>query len=98
MQRDSLRVMGLDPPVALQAGFLARSLGADRVIDYTQTSYLDEAERYDVVMDNVMNHAPSATSRVLTPNGVLLPNSIGDGRWFGALPSVAFGALFRSKQ
>ncbi|MDP1921982.1 MAG: zinc-binding dehydrogenase, partial [Myxococcales bacterium] len=25
-------------------------------------------------------------------------NSIGSGNWVGALPSVAFGALFRSKQ
>lgn len=77
---------------------LVRSLGADRVIDYTQTSYLEEPERYDVVMDNVMNHAPSATAKVLTPDGVLLPNSIGSGKWFGALPSVAFGALFNSKR
>lgn len=76
---------------------LVRSLGAHHVIDYTKTSYPEEDARYDVVMDNVMNHPPSVSARVLTPNGVLLPNSIGTDRWLGTLPSMAFAGLFKSR-
>ncbi|OJH33382.1 NAD(P)-dependent alcohol dehydrogenase [Cystobacter ferrugineus] len=77
---------------------LVRSLGASHVIDYTRTSYPEQDARYDVVMDNVMNHPPSVSARVLTANGVLLPNSIGTHKWLGTLPSMAFGALFKSRQ
>ena len=62
---------------------LVRSLGASHVIDYTRTSYPEQDARYDVVMDNVMNHPPSVSARVLTANGVLLPNSIGTHKWLG---------------
>ena len=77
---------------------LVRSLGASHVIDYTRTSYPEQDARYDVVMDNVMNHPPSVSARVLTANGVLLPNSIGTHKWLGTLPSMAFAALFKSRQ
>ncbi len=75
-----------------------RSLGADHVIDYTQVDYTQQSERYDVVMDNVMNHKPSESARVLAADGVLLPNSIGTHPWLGTLPSMAFAGLFKSKQ
>ena len=32
---------------------LVRSIGADHVIDYTQEDFRDDAERYDVILDNV---------------------------------------------
>jgi NADPH:quinone reductase-like Zn-dependent oxidoreductase len=48
---------------------LLRSLGADHVVDYTKKDFSSGAERYDVILDNVMNHRPSATARVLTPPG-----------------------------
>src|SRR5918995_587455 len=68
---------------------LVRSLGADHVIDYTRGE-----RRYDVILDNVMNHPPSATARVLTPTGLLIPNSIGNtGRFFAGLPRMARAAL-----
>lgn len=77
---------------------LVRSVGADHVIDYTQTNYADGDARYDVVMDNVLNHAPSTSARVLAPGGVLLLNSIGDPAWLGSLPTMAYAALFKAKQ
>jgi NADPH:quinone reductase-like Zn-dependent oxidoreductase len=73
---------------------LLRSLGADHVIDYTKEDFTRGAQRYDVILDNVMNHRPSATARVLTPTGVLIPNSIGNtGGLFAGLPRMAWAAL-----
>ena len=71
-----------------------RELGADHVVDYTREDFTACAARYDVVLDNVLNHSPSKTVRVLTPKGVLVPNSLGiGGGWFAALPRMAHAAL-----
>ena len=73
---------------------LVRSLGADHVIDYTEQDFTRSEQRYDVVLDNVMNHPPSATARVLTPTGLLIPTSIGNsGGLFAGLPRMARAAL-----
>jgi len=48
---------------------LVRSLGADRVIDYTREDFTQTAVRYDVVLDNVGNLSLSRLRRVLTPSG-----------------------------
>ena len=69
---------------------LVRSLGADHVIDYTVENFTESERRYDVVLDNVINHPPSATARVLSPTGILIPNSIGNtGGFFAGLPRMA---------
>jgi NADPH:quinone reductase-like Zn-dependent oxidoreductase len=73
---------------------LIRSLGADHVIDYTEEDFTRGERRYDVILDNVMNHPPSATARVLTPTGMLIPNSIGNtGGLFAGLPRMARAAM-----
>ena len=73
---------------------LVRSLGADHVIDYTEEDFTRGEQRYDVILDNVMNHPPSATARLLTPTGMLIPNSIGNtGGLFAGLPRMARAAL-----
>ena len=73
---------------------LVRSLGADHVVDYTQDDFTRTDQRYDVVLDNVLNHPPSATARVLTPSGTLIPNSVGNtGGLFAGLPRMARAAL-----
>jgi len=73
---------------------LVRSLGADHVIDYTEEDFTRGEQRYDVILDNVMNHPPSATAQVLTPTGMLIPNSIGNtGGFFAGLPRAARAAL-----
>jgi NADPH:quinone reductase-like Zn-dependent oxidoreductase len=51
---------------------LARSLGADRVIDYTREDFTQDSERYDLLLDNVGNRTLSAMKRVLRPNGKCL--------------------------
>jgi NADPH:quinone reductase-like Zn-dependent oxidoreductase len=73
---------------------LVRSLGADHVIDYTRQDFTQSRQRYDVILDNVLNHSPSATARLLTSRGVLIPNSIGNtGGFLAALPRVARATL-----
>jgi NADPH:quinone reductase-like Zn-dependent oxidoreductase len=73
---------------------LVRSLGADHVIDYAEEDFTRGEQRYDLILDNVMNHPPTATARVLTPTGMLIPNSIGTkGGFFGSLPRIARAAL-----
>src|SRR5246500_99284 len=48
---------------------LVKSLGADRVIDYTKEDFTKSADRYDVMLDNVGNHSLSECKGVLTPKG-----------------------------
>ena len=54
---------------------LVRSLGADRVIDYTQEDFTRREERYDLLLDNVENRSLAACRQVLTPGGTLVLNS-----------------------
>jgi NADPH:quinone reductase-like Zn-dependent oxidoreductase len=48
---------------------LVRSLGADRVIDYTRDDFAQDRQHYDLLLDNVGNRTLSAMRRVLSPNG-----------------------------
>jgi len=73
---------------------LVRSLGAHHVIDYTKEDFTQGRQRFDVVLDNVLNHPPKASARVLAPDGILIPNSIGyTGGLFAALPRMARAVL-----
>jgi NADPH:quinone reductase-like Zn-dependent oxidoreductase len=73
---------------------LVSSLGAAHVVDYTYEDFTRGEARYDVVLDNVLNHPPSATARVLAPGGTLIPNSVGStGGLFAGLPRMARAAL-----
>jgi NADPH:quinone reductase-like Zn-dependent oxidoreductase len=73
---------------------LVRSLGADHVIDYKAQDFTSDGQRYDVILDNVLNHPPSATVRALAPSGTFIPNSIGNtGGLLAGLPRVARAKL-----
>ena len=74
---------------------LVRSLGADRVIDYTAEDFTKNAERYDVVLDNVGNHSVSAMRRVVVPDGKYVMVGGPSGRFIDPLPRV-FSAIVQS--
>ncbi|HUI57612.1 MAG TPA: NAD(P)-dependent alcohol dehydrogenase [Bryobacteraceae bacterium] len=48
---------------------LVRSIGADRVVDYTKEDFTKGTERYDLVFDCIGNHSLAACRRVLNPKG-----------------------------
>lgn len=58
-----------------------RSLGADRVIDYTRDDFTTDDDCFDLVVDNVGNRPLPAMGRVLVPHGkcvlVGAPKTIG---------------------
>ena len=60
---------------------MVRSIGADRVIDYTQEDFTKTAQRYDLILDTVGNHSMSAHRRVLNPNGICVMAGGSSGRW-----------------
>jgi NADPH:quinone reductase-like Zn-dependent oxidoreductase len=64
---------------------LVRTLGADRVIDYTKEDFTRGAERYDVILDNVGNHPLSACRRVLNARGRYVMIGGPKGRWVAPL-------------
>lgn len=47
----------------------SRSLGADRVIDYTRQDLSNESQRYDLLLDNVGNVPLPECNRILAPQG-----------------------------
>jgi len=49
---------------------LVRSLGADRVVDYTCDDFTAEREQYDLLIDNVSTKSLAACRRVLKPGGI----------------------------
>jgi NADPH:quinone reductase-like Zn-dependent oxidoreductase len=64
---------------------LVRSIGADRVIDYTCEEFTEGGERYDLVLDNVLQQSLSRLLRVVSRDGTLVPNG-GQfyKRWFAS--------------
>jgi NADPH:quinone reductase-like Zn-dependent oxidoreductase len=52
---------------------MVKSLGADKVIDYTQEDYTESGETYDLILDTVGKTSFSHCKRSLKQNGVFLP-------------------------
>jgi len=49
---------------------LVRSIGADKVIDYTQEDFTNASQKYDLIIDNVANRSVVKLKRALNPIGV----------------------------
>ncbi len=65
---------------------MVRSIGADRVVDYTQQDFTQGPERYDLIIDTVGTHSLSEYRHVLNPQGAMvMVGSLDKGRWIGAL-------------
>ncbi len=63
---------------------MVRSIGADRVIDYTKENFTQGDERYDVIFDIGGNSSLSPLRRALTAKGTLvIAGGETGGRWLG---------------
>lgn len=74
---------------------LARSLGADVVIDYGREDFTKSGRQYDVVLDLVGNRSLRDLRRVLNPSGTIVLSGggvSGQGRFLGPL-----GLLIRAQ-
>jgi NADPH:quinone reductase-like Zn-dependent oxidoreductase len=77
---------------------MVRELGAEQVIDYSQTDFAEQPERYDVIFDLGGNSSTSRLKRVLAPEGtVVLIGGENDGDWVGGMGrnmGAALGSMF----
>jgi NADPH:quinone reductase-like Zn-dependent oxidoreductase len=77
---------------------LVRSIGADRVIDYTREDVTDGTRHWDLILDCAGRRTLSQLRRALTPKGTLvIVGGEGGGRWLGGfdrnLRAVALSRL-----
>src|SRR5438270_5061635 len=56
---------------------LVKSIGADRVIDYTKEDFTKTDQRYDMIYDLVGNHSFSERRNILKPNGICVLAGVG---------------------
>ncbi len=74
---------------------MVQSIGADRVIDYTQQDFTEGSQHYDLIIDTVGTHSLSAYRRVMNPHGALvMVGSQDKGRWIGALSGSIRALLY----
>jgi NADPH:quinone reductase-like Zn-dependent oxidoreductase len=65
---------------------MARSIGADHVIDYTKEDFTQNGRQYDLILAVNGYHPLSAYKRALTPRGIYV--------FVGGLPEQTFQSLF----
>ena len=76
---------------------MVRSIGADRVIDYTQEDFTKSGQRYDLFFDCVGNHSLLACRRVLNPKGTYIAVGDPSGPWMIGPLAGAIAALVLSR-
>jgi NADPH:quinone reductase-like Zn-dependent oxidoreductase len=60
---------------------MVRSIGADRVIDYTREDFTRSGQGHDILLDCVGNRSLAACRRVLSPRGIYVGAGGKAGRW-----------------
>ena len=79
---------------------LVKSIGADRVIDYTKEDFTKTDQRYDILYDLVSNHSFAERRQILPANGICVLAGMGGAgihpESWGRL-AANFAAAFRSK-
>lgn len=63
---------------------LVRSIGANKVIDYTKDDFTNTSQKYHLIIDNVANRSVTDLKRALSPNGLCV--------------IIGFSSLFRMFQ
>lgn len=74
----------------------ARSLGADRVIDYTKQDFTEISDKFDVFFDNAGSKSIGQSKRMLTDQGILVMVTGKKGKWFRPMDRLLAG-LVRSR-
>lgn len=69
---------------------MVRSIGADKVIDYTSSDFVGTERGYDLLFDNVGNRGWRETRQVLGPNGVNVTITGPKNRWAGPMRNNLF--------
>jgi NADPH:quinone reductase-like Zn-dependent oxidoreductase len=73
---------------------LVRSLGADRVIDYTHGDFTRSGQKYDLIFQLAGTRSPSDCRRALTSKGTLvLSSGESGGRWIGPVERMIKAAV-----
>jgi NADPH:quinone reductase-like Zn-dependent oxidoreductase len=66
-----------------------RTIGADHVVDYTKGDFVEDGQRYDVMIDNVGNRSLSNCRRVLVRDGIYVAiTGPKEGRVLGPIPRL----------
>jgi NADPH:quinone reductase-like Zn-dependent oxidoreductase len=68
---------------------LVKSIGADKVIDYTKEDFTQNGEIYDLILDSVNTISVSHSLNSLTKNGIMILSAAGmpemfQGMWISA--------------
>ena len=71
----------------------ARSLGADRVIDYTKDDFTELRNEFDVFFDNAGSQSLTRSRRVLTDGGTLVMVTGRKGKWLRPVDRLLAGAI-----
>ncbi len=68
---------------------MVRSLGAERVIDYTREDFIQDGRHYDLIFQLAGTRSPWECRRALTPGGTLVQISgDSDGHWIGPMDRI----------
>lgn len=84
---------------------LLKTIGADKVIDYTKEDFTQNGEIYDLIIDTVNTISVSRSLKSLTKNGIMILSSAGmpemlQGKWISSTSSrkILTGVITHKKK